>query len=142
HPDGTPMRHDECPMAMALKQDEAVRGYEAIAERPDGTRVNFVPYPTPLRDSNGNLIGAINMLVDITDRKKAEEALRRNSIELSEFFENASEAIHWVGADGTILRANHAELQMLGYTADEYIGRNIAEFHLDQEVIADILKRL
>jgi PAS domain S-box-containing protein len=142
HPDGTPMRHDECPMAMALKQDEAVRGYEAIAERPDGTRVNFVPYPTPLRDSNGNLIGAINMLVDITDRKKAEEALRRNSLELSEFFENASEAIHWVGADGTILRANHAELQMLGYTADEYVGRHIAEFHLDQEVIADILERL
>jgi PAS domain S-box-containing protein len=142
HPDGTPMRRDECPMAMALKQGEPVRGFEAIAERPDGTRVNFVPYPTPLRDSNGNLIGAINMLVDITDRKKAEEALRRNSLELSEFFENASEAIHWVGADGTILRANKADLQMLGYTADEYVGRNITEFHVDQEVIADILKRL
>jgi PAS domain S-box-containing protein len=142
HPDGTPMPHDECPMAMALKQGEPVRGYEAIAERPDGTLVNFIPYPTPLHDSNGNLIGAINMLVDITERKRAEEALRRNSLELSEFFENASEAIHWVGADGIILRANQAELQMLGYDADEYIGRNIAEFHLDQEVISDILKRL
>src|SRR4029453_3254705 len=74
-PEGTPMPHDQSPMAMALKKGEVVRGYEAIAERPDGTRVNFVPYPTPLRDSNGKLIGAINMLVDITDRKKAEEAL-------------------------------------------------------------------
>ena len=142
HPDGTPMPHDECPMAIALKKGEPVRGCEAIAERPDGTRVHFIPYPTLLHDSNGNLVGAINMLVDITDRKKIEEALRRNSLELSEFFENASEAIHWVGADGTILRANQAELQMLGYQTDEYVGRNIAEFHLDQEVIADILSRL
>jgi PAS domain S-box-containing protein len=141
-PDGTPMPHDQSPMAIALKKDELVRGYEAIAERPDGTRVNFVPYPTPLHDSNGKLIGAINMLVDITDRKKAEEALRRNSQELSEFFQNASEAIHWVGPDGTILRANQAELRMMGYTAEEYVGRNIAEFHVDKNVIADVLERL
>ncbi len=141
-PDGTPMPHDECPMAVALKTGESLRGYEAIAERPDGTRVNFVPYPTLLHDGNGKLVGAINMLVDITDRKKAEEALRRNSQELSEFFQNASEAIHWVDADGKILRANRAELNMLGYTAEEFIGRNITEFHVDQDVIDDILKRL
>jgi PAS domain S-box-containing protein len=141
-PDGMPMAHDECPMALALKQGEAVRGYEAIAERPDGTRVNFVPYPTPLHDSNGKLIGAINMLVDITDRKKVEEALLRNSQELSEFFQNATEAIHWVGPEGTILRANQAELSMMGYSAEDYIGRNVAEFHIDQDVVADILERL
>ena len=62
--------------------------------------------------------------------------------ELSEFFENASVGLHWVGADGTILRANRNELEMLGYTREEYIGRNIAEFHVDKEVINDILLRL
>lgn len=72
-PDGTPLRHDECPMALALKERRAVRGMEAAAERPDGTRVPFIPYPTPLFDEAGNLIGAINMLVDITERKRAEE---------------------------------------------------------------------
>src|SRR5215471_11414605 len=72
-PDGRPMRHDECPMAIALKEDRAVRGAEAICERPDGTRVPFVPYPTPLHDDSGKLIGAINMLVDITERKRADE---------------------------------------------------------------------
>jgi PAS domain S-box-containing protein len=72
-PDGTPMRHDECPMAIALKENREVRGAEAIAERPDGSRVHFIPYPTPLRDSSGLLVGAVNMLVDITDRKQAEE---------------------------------------------------------------------
>jgi PAS domain S-box-containing protein len=74
--DGRPMRHDECPMAIALRENRPVRGYEAIAERPDGGRVSFVPYPTPLRDARGQLIGAVNVLVDITERKRAEEALR------------------------------------------------------------------
>src|SRR6476659_10150058 len=72
-PDGTPLPHDQCPMAVALKEDRAVRGMEAAAERPDGTRVPFIPYPTPIHDETGKLVGAVNMLVDITDRKRAEE---------------------------------------------------------------------
>src|SRR5258708_39170539 len=52
-PDGRPMAHDECPMARALKEDRSIRGEEAIAERPDGTRVPFMPYPTPLHDAAG-----------------------------------------------------------------------------------------
>jgi PAS domain S-box-containing protein len=72
-PDGQALPHDECPMAVALKENRAVRGAEAIAERPDGTRVPFLPYPTPLHDASGKLVGAVNMLVDITDRKRAEE---------------------------------------------------------------------
>lgn len=70
-PDGRPMAHDECPMAVALKEDRSIRGAEAIAERPDGTRVSFTPYPTPLHDATGRLVGAVNMLVDITGRKRA-----------------------------------------------------------------------
>jgi PAS domain S-box-containing protein len=72
-PDGSPLPHDECPMAVALKEGRAVRGAEAIAERPDGSRVWFAPYPTPLRDGSGAVIGAVNMLVDITHSKQAEE---------------------------------------------------------------------
>lgn len=72
-PDGTPLRHDECPMAIALKEDRAVRGMEAVAERPDGIRVPFIPYPTPLHDEAGRLVGAVNMLVDISERKRTEE---------------------------------------------------------------------
>jgi PAS domain S-box-containing protein len=70
--DGSRLPHDECPMAIALKENRPVRGAEAIAERPDGTRRWFAPYPTPLRDSAGKMTGAINMLVDITERKEAE----------------------------------------------------------------------
>jgi PAS domain S-box-containing protein len=71
-PDGTPLPHDQGPMAVALKEGRAVRGVEAVAERPDGTRVPFIPYPTPLRDAHGNIVGAINMLVDVSERKQAE----------------------------------------------------------------------
>ena len=71
-PDGTPMAHADSPMAIALREDRAVRGLEAACERPDGTRVPFIPYPTPLHDEAGRLVGAVNMLVDITERKRAE----------------------------------------------------------------------
>jgi PAS domain S-box-containing protein len=73
-PDGRPMAHGECPMAMALKEDRPIRGGEAIAERPDGTRVPFMAYPTPLHDASGRLAGAVNMLVDLTAAKEVEEA--------------------------------------------------------------------
>lgn len=73
-PDGAPLPHNECPMAIALRENRPLRGTEAMAERPDGTRVPFIPYPTPLHDAAGNLVGAINMLVDISERKRAENA--------------------------------------------------------------------
>src|SRR5437773_1113505 len=81
-PDGRPMPHDECPMAIALRENRAPRGYEAIAERPDGSRVSFMPYPTPLRDPDGTLVGAVNVLVDVTERTRAESALRTAAEEL------------------------------------------------------------
>src|SRR6266567_6728812 len=70
-PDGTPLPHDECPMAIALRENRAIHGMEAAAERPDGTRVPFMAFPSPLRDSAGGVVGGVNMLVDITERKSA-----------------------------------------------------------------------
>jgi PAS domain S-box-containing protein len=76
NPDGTRLPHEQCPMAIALKEGRLVRGSEAVAERPDGTRVPFIPFPTPLRDASGRIVGAINMLVDISERKQAETQQR------------------------------------------------------------------
>lgn len=73
-PDGTPLPHDACPMAIALRERRSVRGYEAVAERPDGSRVTFIPYPTVIEDARGELLGAVNVLIDVTDRKVAEQA--------------------------------------------------------------------
>jgi PAS domain S-box-containing protein len=70
--DGQFLPHDQCPMAVAIQERRPVRGVEAIAERPDGTRGNFLPYPTPLFDEDGNLIGAVNMLIDVTELRQTE----------------------------------------------------------------------
>ena len=79
YPDGKPMRLDECPMAVCLRERRPLRDAEAIAERPDGTRFWFQPYPTPLFDQRGNLIGGINMLVDITERKNAQAQIQSDA---------------------------------------------------------------
>jgi PAS domain S-box-containing protein len=76
HPDGRPLPHDQCPMAIALKEGRAIRNAEVVAERPDGTRAPVIPYPTPLRDSSGKIIGGINIMVDVSERKQAETQQR------------------------------------------------------------------
>ncbi len=83
--DGSPMRHDECPMAIALREHRIVRGFQAIAERPDGSRVSFEPYPSPVYDASGTLIGAVNVLIDVTERVQAEAALRASNAVKDEF---------------------------------------------------------
>ncbi|MEO7117596.1 MAG: ATP-binding protein [Candidatus Limnocylindrales bacterium] len=80
-PDGRPMRHDECPMAQTLREGQP-NGGTAIAERPDGTRVMFEAHPSPLRNDEGKLIGAINVLVDVTERQAAREKIQATADEL------------------------------------------------------------
>ncbi len=108
-PDGTPMRHDECPMAKALRENQPIRGKEAVAERPDGIRVPFIAYPTTLRDEAGTCVGAVNVLVDITDRKQAAAALRDTQARLQEL---QSELLHVsrLSAAGTMASALAHEL--------------------------------
>jgi PAS domain S-box-containing protein len=67
--DGELMPHDECPMAEAIKSRREVRDKIAVALRPDGSRVAFRPYPTPMFDAQGNFTGAINLLVDVSDEQ-------------------------------------------------------------------------
>jgi PAS domain S-box-containing protein len=265
-PDGTPLPHDRCPMALAIEGEAVVdgQGQEAVIERPDGTRVPFMAFPSLLHDTTGKVVGAVNMFVDITDRKRNEEmaqrlasivessddaivskdlngtitswnkgaeqvfgyaaeeivgkhitilipldrrieedaiikriragqriehyetvrlrkdgslidisltvspirnargtiigaskiardigerkrieaAARRAEQEFRDFVDNATVGMHWVGPDGIILWANRTEMDMLGFTRDEYIGHHIAEFHADQPVIDSILQRL
>jgi PAS domain S-box-containing protein len=80
--------------------------------------------------------------IDITHSKERELALEKSEANLRDFFENATVAMHWVDADGIIIWANSAELEMLGYSHDEFVGRPIADFHVDQADLADILNRL
>jgi PAS domain S-box-containing protein len=79
---------------------------------------------------------------EIGSRRAAEAKTLTREQELSDFLENAAEGIHKVGPDGRILWANRAELDLLGYEESDYVGHSITEFHVDEDVIADILGKL
>lgn len=73
--EGEPLAHEHCPMAVALREGRPVRGVETMLERPDGARVPLLPLPTPLFDADGLLVGGLNVLIDISARRRAEEKL-------------------------------------------------------------------
>ena len=141
-PDGRPLPHDECPMALTLKEGRPIRGVEAIAERPDGTRVHFLACPTPLRNAAGRVVGAINLLMDLTDQHRAElESARLAAIVVS-----SDDAIISKTLEGIITSWNAGAARIFGYTADEMIGQSITriippELHEDEKQILAKLKR-
>jgi PAS domain S-box-containing protein len=120
-PDGAHMAHDECPMAQAIKENRSICGAEAIAERPDGSRLWFAPYPTPLRDADGNPVGAVNMLVDITERKRNEKHLELLSRELDHRAKNMLAVVQ------SIVRLSKAET--VSEFSDTLLGRIAALAH-------------
>jgi PAS domain S-box-containing protein len=96
----------------------------------------------PIRYLPSTVDGSVLVFRDVTDRRRATEALRRNEEELSDFFENASVGLHWLDPKGIVLRANQAELDLLGYAADEFVGLPMHQFHCDPAVLDDMLARL
>src|SRR5262249_49721747 len=81
--DGKPARLADCPTEIALRRGESVRGVGAILERPDGTPVPVLPYPPPLRAPAGDIVGVVNMTVDITERRRAERTLAERNAQLA-----------------------------------------------------------
>ena len=121
-PDGTPLPFDQCPMAVTLQEGRPLLGEEIVIERPDGTRRSVLPHPVPLRDSGGEIVGAVNMLVDITERKRAE--VERSF--LAAIVESSDDAIVSKSFDGVITSWNRGAERIFGYTAQEVIGRHIS----------------
>jgi two-component system, chemotaxis family, CheB/CheR fusion protein len=118
--DGAPLPHDQCPMALTLKEGTAQRG-QAIAERPDGTRVPFMAFPMPFYDRSGALVGALNVLVDISEHQRAERAARR----LAAIVESSDDAIISKDLNGIIESWNRGAERLFGYLAEEVIGKSI-----------------
>ena len=138
-PDGRPLPHDQCPMAVTLKEGYPVRGVEAVVERPDGTRVPFRPYPTPLKDESGRIIGALNVLIDLTDQK-ADQA------RLAAIVTSSDDAIISKTLDGNITSWNTGATRIFGYEPGEMIGQNILriippELHHEEKQILAKLRR-
>jgi PAS domain S-box-containing protein len=141
-PDGAPMAHHECPMAIAIKEGRPIRDVEAVLERPDGVRITFRPYPTPLKDEAGRVIGAINLLIDLTSMKQAEiESARLAAIVVS-----SDDAIVGKTLEGRVTSWNAGATRIFGYEAQEMIGQSITkiippELRQEEDVILAKLKR-
>lgn len=94
-------------------------------------------------------VALVGIVRDLTQEKqrealraRMEEQLRETTRDLKDFVETSTVGLHWVGPDGRILWANHADHAQLGYSREEYVGHDIREFHADPDVIEDILARL
>ena len=121
--DGAPMDHEECWMARSLHEAREFLGEEVHIERPDGTRVAALAHASPMYDESGEIVGSLNILVDITDRKQAELMLLRSELRFTQFMENLR-GLAWIkDFEGRYLFMNAAAEQALERTPASFIGR-------------------
>jgi PAS domain S-box-containing protein len=120
-PDGTPLPFEDCPLAATLRQGAPVNGVEAVAERPDGSRVAFMPYPNLVRDDAGQVTGAINVLVELTERNQNDLQRER----LAAIVSFSDDIIISKTLNGIIMSWNAAATRILGFEESEMIGQPI-----------------
>lgn len=140
--DGTPMPHDDCLMAIAAKEGRCVRGEEVIISRPDGTVRHVLPYPEPIRDATGQVVGVVNILVDVTQLKVAERAQRQSDSKLKQLMAVIPVGVFACDAAGTLTFYNRHAAELWGWSpvVGERLSRLQSRFKLywpDGTVIAD-----
>lgn len=120
-PGGEALSLDDCPMARTLKTRRPINGEEIVIQRPDGSRILVKAYPQPIFDSNGQLTGAVNTLIDVSEYKTGEEELYK----LAAIIDTAEVPIISKTTEGIITSWNKAAEQFFGYTSGEAVGRSI-----------------
>lgn len=116
--DGSPIAHDQCWMALALKTGREHNGCEIIIEQPSGRRITALAHANPIHDESGKLLGAVNVLVDISDRKSADEAQAL----LAAIVDSSDDAIVSKTLEGRVLSWNSGAERIFGYQAEEMVG--------------------
>jgi PAS domain S-box-containing protein len=126
-------------MAVALREGRAIRGEEVVIERPDGTRRHVLPHPEPMY-ADGVVVGAINMLIDVSELQQAE----RDAAHLAAIVRSSEDAVISKNLQGIVMSWNGAAERLFGYTAEEMIGQPVSRLipldRLDEE--PGILERI
>ena len=118
---GVPIAHEESWMAQTVHSGQPHYGHELVVERPDGLVVPVLVYTNPLFDTEGRVTGAVNLLIDVSNRSRADETQSR----LGAIVESSDDAIISMTLEGVIVSWNAAATRIFGYTADEAVGRSI-----------------
>ncbi|HWR32519.1 MAG TPA: PAS domain S-box protein, partial [Chitinophagaceae bacterium] len=133
--DGTDLPLDSCPMAITLKGGRPVHGKEILVQRSDKSYRHVLMYPSPLFNTEGQLTGAINMLLDVTDKKEREILIQKSEEKYHNLVEQASDAILIHSFDGTIHEFNKSCYTMLGYTAAEYANLQLSDILVEEIIV-------
>jgi PAS domain S-box-containing protein len=141
NPDGSPLPFDACPMAISLKESRQVYGHQIVIQRPDGTKRHVLPYPQPMFNAGGDLVGAVNMLVDVTSLKEAEEALRESEQRFKTAANTAPVLIWMSDTDKNRFFFNKCWTEFTGKAEDELFGVGWLEcVHPDElEYVSEML---
>jgi PAS domain S-box-containing protein len=137
--DGVHVPHETSWTALTLQTGDTYERRDVVVLRPDGSRRNVLASVAPMYDDAGILVGATSVLTDITDQMQSE--LRRRERDAHDFFENGAIGVHWVDADGIVVRANQAQLDLLGHSSGAFIGQPMRRFHESPEAFDDMLRR-
>ena len=124
---GSPIARGECWMAQALRQNKEGARQEIVVERPDGSRRRALAYASPFHDEAGNVVGAVNVLVDVTDENQAEVALRQRGAQLRLVADHAPALLAHCDREGRYKFVNKAYAARFGLRPQDVIGKRIAE---------------
>ncbi len=133
--DGTDLTLESCPLSLTLKEGRPVHGKEVMVQLPDESYRHVLPYPSPLFNAEGQLTGAINIMIDITDNKEREILIQKTEEKYHKLFEQASDAILIYSFDGTIHEFNKSCFTLLGYSREEFAKLKLTDILVDDIIM-------